>query len=130
VFCFNDLRVVAEIVQATAEQQTLVGTQAIVFQYEVGIADRQVLWVDRSDDIVGQGFSRDDKTVHRKHDAAQLAFQIVIRVAGNDDGVRRNGAGFGHNFRPVAALNFDDRGLFVNGRTQRYGSIGFTDAQV
>ena len=86
---FTDVfRVVAKVVEATPEQETFVSAESEILEYEVRIADGQVLVIDFLDDVVCEWLGCHDETVNREHDPAQLGIEVVIRVAGQDDGIR------------------------------------------
>ncbi len=60
-------------------------------------------------DVVRQWFGRHDKTVDRKHDAAQLALEVVVGVAGKNDGIGRNRPVLRNDPRAVAVLDTGHR---------------------
>ena len=84
------LRVVTEIVQARAEQKALVCAEAKVLEDEIRVTNRKVSWVDLRNCFIREWLGRNDETVHGKHDAAKLVFQLVISVARDHNSIGCN----------------------------------------
>ena len=97
VFLADVIRIVAKIIEAPTEKQSLVSAETEIFQNKIRITDGEISRIDGRARFCIERFSGDDEAIDRKHDAAQLGLEQVIGVTSENDGVCRYGTVCGND---------------------------------
>ncbi len=127
---FYDRRVVSEVIEARPEQQALVGTEPIVLQDEIGVADGEVVRIDLGNGLLLQRLGGDDETVDREHDAAKPLFERMVGIAGNDDEIRGHGTVRGFDARFVSLDDVRNGRVLADDDAERCGRPSLADTEV